>query len=183
MMRPGFVALSCAIVMVGSGIAPNVFGAEEPPGRGPNRGGGAQSDQDRVAAEERLNSAWNSMPFEEKMRVMRLHRGLRALPPEERKRINDRIDHFLNMSPQERQRLQQNYQRWQRMSPEERRRAREEFNRRRKEFEEKWRKEHPGEEPPPYLPRRGGPPNRPGPPPAQPPQEGGQPISPAPQAE
>jgi len=111
--------------------------------------------QERAAQEEKANGAWNAMSLEEKMRVMRLHRGLRALPPNERKQINDRIDHFLNMSQQERQQLQQNLQRWQSMTPEERQHARDEFRKRRKAFEEKWRQEHPGQEPPPFLNQNG----------------------------
>ena len=167
MKRHVFLALSCAAAVIGLGIAPNAFGDEQPTRRDSNRGGVPQSDQDRAALEERLNNTWTSMPLEEKMRVMRLHRGLRELPPNERKSINERIDRVLKMSPQEREKLRQNYQRWQEMKPEERQRAREEFRKRRKEFEEKWRKEHPGEEVPPFPLQGGAPPDPRPPPPTQ----------------
>jgi hypothetical protein len=182
MIRRVSLALGCAVAVGGFAVAARAAG--ETTNQVDRGRGGPQSAEDRAVTEERLNSTWNSMPVEEKMRVMRLHRGLRVLPPEERRAINERIDHFLNLSPQEQQKLQQNYQRWQQMTPEQRQRAREEFNKRRKDFEERWRREHPGEQPPPFLPRRGGPPNRPAPPPfEQPPHEREQPISPAPQAE
>jgi hypothetical protein len=124
----------------------------------PARGGVPQSPQDRAALEERLNKAWNSMSLEEKARAMRLHRGLRELPPDERKFINERIDRVLKMSTEQRRQLRQNYQRWQAMTPEQRQQAREEFRKRRQEFEQKWRKEHPGEEPPPFFFRNSTPP-------------------------
>jgi hypothetical protein len=165
MKRHVFLALSCAAAVIGSGIAARA--EEQSARRGPNRQGVPQGDQDRAALEERLNNTWNAMPLEEKARAMRLHRGLRELPPDERKFINERIDHVLKMSPQEREKLRQNYQRWQEMTPEERQRAREEFRKHRKEFEEKWRKEHPGEELPPFPFRGGAPPNPRPPPPTQ----------------
>ena len=165
MKRHVFLALSCAAAVIGSGIAARAD--EQPTRRGSNRGGVPQSDQDRAALEERLNNAWTSMPLEEKMGVMRLHRGLRELPPDERKFINERIDRVLKMSPQEREKLRQNYQRWQEMTTEERQRAREEFRKRRKEFEQKWRKEHPGEEVPPFPLQGGAPPDPRPPPPTQ----------------
>ena len=68
------------------------------------------------------------------------------------------------MTPQERKQLQQNYQRWQQMTPEQRERAREQFLRHRNEFEEKWRKEHPGEETPPLPGQTGASTNSPAPP-------------------
>ncbi len=101
-----------------------------------------------ITEEQRLDATWGKMSVEGKTRLMRLHRALSEMPPEERKFIHDRIERFLNMSPAERERLNQNRQQWEQMSPEQRQMAREEFRRRRQELEERWSREHPGEEPP-----------------------------------
>lgn len=143
--------------------------AEELPAepRGPKRERPRMTEEQRAQAEQRVNGQWARLPVEAKLRVMRLHRALTELPPEERRFIHERIERFLNMPPEERERLEKNRQRWQEMNPEERQRAREEFRRRRQEFEEKWRAEHPGEEPPPF-PHRGT--RRPPPPPPEDPE-------------
>jgi len=120
------------------------------------------TDEQRAQTEERVNDAWNKLSLEAKQRVIRLHHALTQLPPEERKFINDRIKSFLDLSPEERQRIRDNAKRWEAMSPDERQKAREEFRQRRQEFEQKWRAEHPGEEPPPFPLR---PSRKPAPPP------------------
>ena len=110
------------------------------------------TEEQRAELEQRLDATWGKMSLDGKTRLMRLHRALAEMPPDERKFIHDRIERFLNMSPAERERLKQNKQQWEQMSPEERQSAREEFRKRRQEFEERWRREHPGEEPPTNSP-------------------------------
>lgn len=105
------------------------------------------TDEQRAQAEQHLDAQWSKMPVEAKTKLMRLHRALAEMPPDERKFIHERIERFLNMSPAERERLKQNKQKWEQMTPEERQKAREEFRKRRQEFEEKWRRDHPGGEP------------------------------------
>jgi hypothetical protein len=147
--------------------------AQEPPAGPP-----AMTEEQRTEMEARLNEAWNQLSLREKMRLMRFHRAQRAMPPEEREFVRERFERFMEMPPEERERLRKNRERWQQMSPEERERAREEFRKRRQEFEERWRREHPGEElppPPPPHPRRHRPPPPPDddlpPPPPPPPDE------------
>ena len=149
--------------------------AQDEPANPPERKHGPRppmTDEQRAQAEVRINDAWNKLPLEAKQRVMRLHHALTQLPPEERKFINDRVKRFLDMSPEEKQRLKENAERWRSMSLEERQKARDEFRQQRRQFEQKWREEHPGEEPPPFLPR----PGRPAAPPP-PPTEDSQPKS------
>ena len=110
-----------------------------------------QSGDVQYVDEAKLNETWNSLAPQEKAAAIRLYQAHRQMPPEERKFIRDRLERFTHMAPDERRRLRENNERWQKMSPEERQQAREKFLQRRKEFEEKWRKEHPGEEPPPFL--------------------------------
>ena len=129
----------------------------------PKRDRPPMSEEQRAQTEQRLDDDWNKLPLEAKMRVMRLHNALTQLPPEERRFINDRIGRFLNMSPEEKQRLKENAERWKNMTLEERQKARDQFRQRRQEFEQKWRQEHPGEEPPPFQPR----PHKPPPPPPE----------------
>ena len=135
------------------------------------------TDEQRTQLEERVNTDWNSLSLDQKARLMRLHRALTQMPPEERKFIHDRVERFLNMSPEDRARLKQNAERWKNMTPEEREQARQKFHERRKEFEQKWRQEHPGEEPPPFpFHRQKGPPPDTGAPatppaPTQPPED------------
>ena len=124
------------------------------------------TDEQRAQTEQQLNDDWSKLPLESKMRIMRLHRALSQMPAEERKFLHDRMERFLNMSTEERDRLRKNAERWQKMTPEERQQAREQFRQRRKEFEDKWRQEHPGEEPPPFPFRP-----QPAPPPPQPPPQ------------
>jgi hypothetical protein len=128
----------------------------------PKRAHATLTDEQRAEAEQRINDAWNKLPLESKLSVMRLHRAFTQLPAEERRFINERIKSFMDMSPEERQRMRENAKRWQTMSLEERQKAREQFRQRRQEFEQKWRQEHPGEEPPPFPPR----PHKPPPPPS-----------------
>lgn len=113
----------------------------------------AQSVDSQHVDESKLNETWNSLSPRDKAAIIRLHHALRQMPSEERKFIHERLERFTHMSPDERHRLKENNDRWKKMSPEERQQAREKFLQRRKEFEEKWRKEHPGEEPPPFLSR------------------------------
>jgi DNA repair exonuclease SbcCD ATPase subunit len=104
------------------------------------------TEEQRALAEQRLDAKWSRMTLEGKTQLMRLHRALAEMPPDERKFIHDRIERFLNMTTAERARLQQNRKKWEQMTPEERQRAREEFRNRRQEFEQQWRRNHPGEE-------------------------------------
>ena len=131
--------------------AATLAAAENQPGpANPKSGKPALTDEQRAQAEQKLDEAWSKLPFETKARIMRLHRALTLMPPEERQFLHDRLERFLNMSPEEREHLRMNIKRWQAMTPEERQQARELFRQRRQAFEEKWRQEHPGEEPPPY---------------------------------
>jgi hypothetical protein len=106
------------------------------------------TDEQRALAEQRLDARWSRMTLEGKTQLMRLHRALAEMPPDERKFIHDRIERFLSMTPAERAQLQQNRKRWEQMTPAERQRAREEFRSRQPEFEQQWRRNHPGEEAP-----------------------------------
>jgi hypothetical protein len=139
-------------------LSATLVGAEEQvtPPAAPRHEKPAMTDEQRAQTEERLSKEWSSMSLENKMRLMRLHRALHQMPTEERRFIQDRVERFLNMSPEERERLKNNKEKWEKMSPEERERAREQFRKRRQEFEQKWRQEHPGEEPPPFPFRRHG---------------------------
>ena len=128
----------------------------------------SMTEEQRAELEQHLDTAWSKMSIEGKTRLMRLHRALSEMPPDERRFIHDRIERFLNMSPAEREKLKQNKQQWEQMSPEQRQMAREEFRKRRQEFEERWRRERPGEEPPtnPSPDPKSLPPPPPPPPPA-----------------
>jgi Spy/CpxP family protein refolding chaperone len=127
----------------------------------------SMTDEQRAELEQRLDAAWGKMSVEGKTRLMRLHRALSEMPPDERKFIHDRVERFLNMSPAEREKLKQNRQQWEQMSPEQRQNAREEFRKRRQEFEERWHREHPGEDTPTNPPTD--PKSLPSPPPTPPP--------------
>lgn len=116
----------------------------------PKRDASPMTDDQRAQMEQRLDDAWAKLPVREKMIVMRLHGALKQMPPEERKFIHDRVERFIDMAPEERERIKQNYEKWKNMTAEEKQQAREKFRERRKQFEEKWRAEHPGEEPPPF---------------------------------
>jgi len=130
------------------------------------------NDTERAQREERLNKAWQEMPLESKEHLLRLHHAMHEMPPEDRKFIHDRVERYLNMQPEERERLNQNRQKWEQMSADQRQQAREKFQQRRKEFEEQWRKEHPGQEPPPFPFRHNNKPATPAPEtPAAPPAE------------
>jgi uncharacterized protein with von Willebrand factor type A (vWA) domain len=108
------------------------------------------TDEQKVQMEARLNNAWQQLPLREKMLLMKMQGALREMPAEERKFIHERIERFINMSPEEREKLKQNHDRWSQMTAEEREKARQEYAKRREAFLEKWRKEHPGEEPPQF---------------------------------
>jgi Protein of unknown function (DUF3106) len=143
---------------------------------GPKRVKPPLTDEQRAQKEQQLNKAWDSLPLESKIHLMRLHRALSEMPPNERRFIHDRIERFLNMTPAEREKLTQLRKKWEQMTPDERQKAREEFRKRRQAFDEKWRQEHPGQEPPPF------PPHKPkGPPPPLPSDSEGAP--PAPEAQ
>jgi hypothetical protein len=133
----------------------------------------AMTEEQRAQMEQRLNEQWTKMPVEAKSRLMRLHRALSEMPPEERKFVHDRIERFLNMSQAEREKLKQNRQKWEQMTPEERQKAREEFRKHRQEFDQQWRRAHPGEDPTPNSATESKSPSSPegngAPPPAQPP--------------
>ena len=141
MRFPWLVVLGCAVLL---GAGP--LRAEEP-----SVLEGLEGDtgaQDKAQTEQKLNEAWGQLPLEDKMALMRFHRVMRDLPPDQRKIIRDRIGRIMAMTPEQRERLEQNLKRWQQMSPQERQHARELFRRRRQALEEKWRREHPGQEPP-----------------------------------
>jgi Spy/CpxP family protein refolding chaperone len=106
----------------------------------------AMTEEQRAQMEQRLNEQWSKMPVEAKSRLMRLHRALSEMPPDERRFVHDRIERFLNMSQAEREKLKQNRQKWEQMTPEERQKAREDFRKHRQEFEQRWRRDHPGED-------------------------------------
>lgn len=103
-----------------------------------------------VPDETQLNQMWTALSPREKAAVLRMNQALRRMPAEERKFIHDRVERFMEMTPEERRKLKENNDRWQKMTDEEKQQAREKYRLRRKEFEEKWRKEHPGEQPPPF---------------------------------
>jgi hypothetical protein len=144
------------IILLVSAVA--TFGQEKSPP------GDSKPQQPRLS-EQQLNDEWRKLPLESKRRLLHLHRALTRLTPEERRFIHDRIDRFINMAPEEKRRVQENAERWKKMTPEEREQARRKFRERRRQFEEKWRREHPGEEPPPFPPL---PPQKPPPPPDAP---------------
>jgi hypothetical protein len=129
------------------------------------------TEEQRALAEQRLDARWSRLNLEGKTQLMRLHRALAEMPPDERKFIHDRIERFLSMTPAERAQLQQNKKKWEQMTPAERQRAREEFRSRQQEFEQQWRRNHPGEEPqnnPPPPAENNGTTAPPPPPPATP---------------
>ena len=130
-------------------------GAEEKASSGtePKREHHQMTDEQRAQAELRANEAWQKLTVQEKLQLVKLQRALREMPAEERKFIHERIEHFLTMSPDERGKLKQNNERWKQMTPEEREQARQQFHKKRQELEAKWRREHPGQEPPPFLTR------------------------------
>lgn len=111
---------------------------------------GALGGERRAPDEAQLDQKWNALSAREKASAMRLYQALRQMPAEERKFINERIERFLQMPAEERRKLKENNERWQKMTPEEREKAREKYRQRRAEFEARWRKEHPGQEPPPF---------------------------------
>jgi hypothetical protein len=160
--------------MIAGVLSTRLVSAEEPatPPSPPRDERPAMTDERRAQMEERLNKEWSSLPLEGKVRLMRLHRALHQMPPEERKFVQDRVGRFLDMPPEERERLKKNREKWEKMTPEEREQARQKFRERRRQFEERWRQEHPGEEPPPFpFHRQKGPPPDAGetaPPPAPP---------------
>lgn len=129
-------------------MAATVVALGQPPAERP-----PMSPERKAELVQRADEAWANLPAEAKIRLWRLHQALTQMPPEDRRFIHDRIERFLQMPPEEREQTRKNAQRWKEMSPEERERAREKFRQRRQEFEQKWRAEHPGEEPPPFPPR------------------------------
>ena len=147
MKRMTLIAATTGIFLTALTLA---RGQESEPPAPPKHEKPPMTEEQRAQVEQRLNDTWQNLSLEQKSRLMRLHRALNQMPPEERRFIHDRIERFLNMSPDEREHLRKNAEHWQKMTPEERQQARERFRQRRKEFEEKWRQEHPGEEPPPY---------------------------------
>lgn len=142
MKSPWLVVLGCALVL---GASPGMLRAEEPTVL---EGDAGAETQDKGQTEQKLNEAWGQLTLEDKMALMRFHHVMSDLPPEQRKIIRDRIGRIMSMTPEQRERLEQNLKRWQQMTPQERQHAREVFRRRRQAFEEKWRREHPGQEPP-----------------------------------
>lgn len=136
-------SLALALIIIAAGAS-----AQEPPRDRP-----PLTDEQKAQMEQRANEAWNKLSPEAKAQVLRLHSTLNQMPPEERRFIHERIKRFVEMSPEERHRLKENSARWKQMTPEQREQAREQFRQHRKEFEDKWRQEHPGEEPP--FPPRG----------------------------
>jgi hypothetical protein len=115
----------------------------------------ARKTPEQLAAEqtrrlEAQNTQWNALPVEDRTRVLQLYMDLQQLPKEEHKIIRDRINQYLRMTRGERKQLEENYERWAKMPPAEREKARQTYLRLRWEYETKWRKEHPGQEPPPF---------------------------------
>ncbi len=109
-----------------------------------------QLEAERARRIEAQNKVWNAMSVEERARLLQLHSDLQQLPKEELKIIRERINRYLRMKPEERKQLEENYERWAKMSPAEREKARQSYLRLRWEHEQRWRKEHPGQEPPPF---------------------------------
>lgn len=103
------------------------------------------SNEQQTQTEQRLNDAWNKMSLREKASALRLHHALREMPEKDRKFIQERIERFLHMSPAEKKQLRENAERWRKMTPEQREQARQQFREKRRQFEEKWKQEHPGE--------------------------------------
>ncbi|MCK7473073.1 MAG: DUF3106 domain-containing protein [Rhodopseudomonas palustris] len=93
--------------------------------------------------ETQLNQKWDALSPRDKASALRFYQTFRQMPADERKFINDRIDRFMQMPADERRKLKENNDRWKKMPLEERQQAREKYEQRRKEFEEKWHKEHP----------------------------------------
>src|SRR5438093_752909 len=119
-------------------IASTLVSAQEPqPPAAPKHKKPPLTEEQRAELEEQFNNTWNTMPFDQKARLMHLHRALNEMPPEERRFIHDRVERFLNMSPEEREKLAQNRKKWEQMTPEQRQQAREKFHQKRKEFEDK----------------------------------------------
>ena len=139
--------LGCGVAL---SLAVGTLRAQEAPvAHGANGGSLSGDNGDSTPTEQKLNDSWDELSPEEKMTVMRFHRAMHDLPPEQRKMVRERINRLLSMTPAERDQLQQNLKKWKQMTPEERQKAREEFRRRKQSLEEKWRRAHPGEEPPP----------------------------------
>jgi len=139
----------CLTALVGS--AALVSRAEEkaappkPPAKTPE-----QLEAEKARRLEVQNKQWNALSVEERDRVLRLHLELQQLPKDELKIIRDRINRYQRMTAAERQQLETNHERWAKMKPAEREQARRAYLRLRWEYEVKWRKEHPGQEPPPF---------------------------------
>lgn len=129
-------------------LSPAAWAEENTPPHRPGR-------EPRYTAEEwtrmehRADETWKRLPTAEKLQLLRFHRALQAMGEEERAFLHERIERFRGMSDQERRQLHDNRQRWQQMSPEQKERARQEFRRRHPEFEQRWRENRPGQEPPP----------------------------------
>ena len=135
-------------VFVGAvAVASAAFAQEQP---APKHERTPLTDEQRAQMEQRLDNAWKNLAVREKMQVMRFHQAMKEMPAVERQFIHDRLERFLNMTPEEREKIKQNHERWKQMSPEDKQQARQKFQQRRKKFEEKWRSEHPGQEPPPF---------------------------------
>jgi hypothetical protein len=95
-----------------------------------------------------VNEAWSKLPLEAKQRVMRLHgRSTRCRP----ERIHQQPDWTVSQhAARKNGSASENANPVGTDVPEERQKAREQFQQRRQAFEQKWRQEHPGEEPPPF---------------------------------
>jgi hypothetical protein len=140
-----FACIAIATLVGGAALA------QEAP---PKRERQPMTDEQRAQMEQRLNEAWAKMSVREKSQALRLHRTFRELPADEQKFIHERIERFMNMTGEERKKMRENAERWKNMTPEQREHARQQFQQKRREFEEKWRKEHPGQEPPPFSYRK-----------------------------
>jgi hypothetical protein len=140
-----FACIAAAMLTVAAALA------QEAP---PKREHQPMTDEQRAQLEQRLNDAWSKLSVREKNQLLRLNRVLREMPPDEQKFIHERIERFMNMPPEERRKMRENAERWKKMTPEEREKARQQYQQKRREFEEKWRKEHPGQEPPPFSYRK-----------------------------
>jgi len=141
---------NCWMIGILSGFLVMAVGvrAEESTEQKPKRP--EMTDEQRAQADLRLNEAWSKMSVREKTMALRMHHALREMPEQDRKFIHERIERFMNMPADQKKQLHENAERWKNMTPEQREQARQQYRQRRQQFEEKWKQEHPGEQPPPF---------------------------------
>ncbi len=140
----------CCMIGILSGLLLILPGAraEEPSAQKPKRP--ELTEEQRGQMEQRLNEAWSKLSVREKTIALRMQKALSQMPDHDRKFIHERIERFMNMSPEQKKQLHENAERWKNMTPEQREHARQQFREKRRQFEEKWKQEHPGEPVPPF---------------------------------